>query len=171
VRFDPDHGKAWFCLAALYRATRRSDEALHALREVVRIKPTAAVAWRDLARIHTERGQHQKAVTALRKVLDLQPENVGAWLILGRACIALSHPEGLATVLEKIRSLHPPTAEKLAREYSMAPVRRPAPSSSAPSPTDKAETRLQDATSFDAWLLTIDRPQVAPFGPVALQSA
>src|SRR3970282_1266238 len=37
VRFDPDHAKAWFSLAALYRAQNRVDDALRALREAVRL--------------------------------------------------------------------------------------------------------------------------------------
>ena len=179
VRFDPNHAKAWFSLAALYRVEGRLDDALGALREVVRLRPQVPAAWRDLAAIQSQRGQHQKAQKALQKVVQLQPEDPGAWCQLGRECVSLDDAEGLARVVTRLRVLDPAAAERFERERAtravppgkaIAPVEKPSSRAALAVGAPKAATAApRDASSFDAWLYSIDQPPFA--APAGLEHA
>jgi cytochrome c-type biogenesis protein CcmH len=172
VRFDPDHAKAWFSLAASYRSHNRVDEALAALREVVRLKPQLPAPWRDLATIQSQRGQHQKAQKALCKVVQLQPEDQTAWSALGRECIALGDADGLAKVVTRLRSLDPVAAERLVLAHATSTARRESESAVALALTSTVpalpagsrgdgQASAKRASSFDTWLVSIDQPPLA----------
>ena len=74
---------------------RLIDQAILALREMIRLDPAAAEPHLDLGNLYLfAKGDLQLAATEAREVIRLSPESVDGYLLLGRlACLALRQQE------------------------------------------------------------------------------
>ncbi len=105
---DRGFARAAHALAYLLASQNRTDEAVQALRDVVRLEPANAAAWFNLGYLLHERGhQADAAVPAFREAVQLNPKLDRAWYGLGLAHAALGGHAEAAKAFERVAALEP----------------------------------------------------------------
>lgn len=111
LKSDPKSAEAWFVVGGAYNKLNRYDEAIGALREVLRINPEFAVAWHFLGASYLGLKRYDDAVNALRQALRINPELASAWKDLGIAYDALQRNDDAISAYRQAVSIKPEFAD------------------------------------------------------------
>ncbi len=84
---DPNDGRAWRDLAAVYDANDVADPARRCYENVVRLAPTDERSWYNLAVVRADLGDRRGAIFAMQRAIELSPDypparwRLGFWLL------------------------------------------------------------------------------------------
>ncbi len=85
----------WRCSKGMALASLdRSQEALHAYEQALRLRPDYPEAWVNKAALFGRLGAHQEALDACKEALRLQPDDSMAWRNKGVALLGLEDSKG-----------------------------------------------------------------------------
>lgn len=115
-----DEPDTWFNLGFVREHAGKSESAIAAFKEAVRLKPTQDRAWYGMGLAHARLGRHDEAAQALREAVKLQPMNGEAYYQLGMALHHARQPDQVTTVVQKLVGFEPKRAKKLVQDTERA---------------------------------------------------
>jgi tetratricopeptide (TPR) repeat protein len=108
---DPSNGAdAYFVTAQIYVAKGRLEEALDALRQVLKLDPRSAPAQLALARLYAAKGDKQPAIEFAQQAVAIAPSDPDARLTLVRALLATGDTERAETQIATLLTQFPSSA-------------------------------------------------------------
>ena len=87
---EPDNRDAWLDLGVIYLNQRRTNEAIDAFENVIRLDPTHGRVQHTLAELYDESGNYAKAVPAFTRALDLAADEESRDKIQRQLVLALA---------------------------------------------------------------------------------
>ncbi len=112
----------WFQLGVQMIEAAECEKAVHAFREVVRLKPGESAAWDNLGFSYDELQQYDKALSAYKEAIRLKPDFAEAWSNLGVTYYNLQQYDKALTAHQEAIRLNPDYAgawSNLAITYSV----------------------------------------------------
>ena len=83
VRRYPDNATVWGLLGMCYWEVGRTDDAIAAYRQAIKLKPDFAEAWNNLGGCYRKAGRTDDEIAAYQQAVKLKPNLVEAWNNLG----------------------------------------------------------------------------------------
>ncbi|HEU18602.1 MAG TPA: tetratricopeptide repeat protein [Deltaproteobacteria bacterium] len=116
---------AWYYRALSLVAHQKMNDALHAFRELARIKPDLSAAHMGQGRLYLQIGKYEEAATSFRKVVTADRENEPGHVALGDALAQQGLKKEAITSYKMALTLNPERTEtylKLAAMFSEDPA-------------------------------------------------
>jgi tetratricopeptide (TPR) repeat protein len=101
LQLQPGTAVTYYDLGTLCIETGRTDEAIEALKEAVRLDPNFANAYTNLGASYKLLGRNEEAIEALKEAVRSNPAHPGAYFILGDVCYRMGRYEEAVVALEK----------------------------------------------------------------------
>ena len=111
TRQYPNAPIIWNILGAAAAQTGQIDQAIHAFRTVIAIKPDYAEAHSNLGNVLKDQGKLEEAIEAYNKALSLKPDYAEAYNNMGNILMDQGKLEGATEAYNKALSLKPDYAD------------------------------------------------------------